>query len=188
MIVAAFGVMNMIYAGLWLTLGPSIAQDTIGERSWGLALSVEAAGFFVMSVLLLWWSIRYPLRAGMIGMLIGVAPLLALGLAPDVVLLVALAALAGAAGEVFDVGWSTALQEHVPGDVLSRVASYDALGSFVAIPVGQLLAGPLALLLGTREVVLLGSGVYVVVVLASLTSRSVRDLEHDSAAPSTAQH
>ena len=187
-IVAAFGVMNMIYAGLWLTLGPSIAQDTIGERSWGLALSAEAAGFFVMSVLLLWWSIRYPLRAGMIGMLIGVAPLLALGLAPDVVLLVALAALAGAAGEVFDVGWSTALQEHVPGDVLSRVASYDALGSFVAIPVGQLLAGPLALLLGTREVVLLGSGVYVVVVLASLTSRSVRDLEHDSAAPSTAQH
>ena len=40
------------------------------------------------------------------------------------------------------------LWQHVPADVLARVYSYDALGSFVAIPLGQLAASSLAGLLG----------------------------------------
>lgn len=130
-----------------------------------------------MTLVLLRVSLRFPLRAGMLGMLVFTAPLLALGLAPGAVLLVVTAALAGAGMELFGIGWETALQTHVPNEVLGRVASYDALGSFVAIPVGQLLAGPLAQWLGTREVVLGGAVLYSVVVASTLLSRSVRDLE-----------
>ena len=36
------------------------------------------------------------------------------------------------------------MQEHVPADKLARVYSYDMVGSFVAIPVGQVAAGPIA--------------------------------------------
>ena len=43
------------------------------------------------------------------------------------------------------IGWQTAYHEHVPNEVLSRVTSYDALGSFVAIPIGQLAFGPLGI-------------------------------------------
>ncbi|MDQ3629471.1 MAG: MFS transporter [Actinomycetota bacterium] len=176
-VVAAFGVMNMIHAGLWYTLGPAIARDTIGERGWGLVLGAEAAGFFLASIVLLRVSIRYPLRAGMLGMLVGVLPFLALGVAPQVVLLIGLSMAAGAGMEVFSVGWATALQQHVPEEVLGRVFSYDALGSFVAIPVGQLLAGPLAAVFGTTEVVVAATVLYALVASSTLLSRSVRGLE-----------
>jgi MFS family permease len=103
--------------------------------------------------------------------------MLALGLSPTLLLLVVGAAVSGACIEVFSVGWSTALHEHVPEEVLSRVASYDALGSFVAIPIGQLLVGPLAHVLGTREVIIGGAVLYVLVGASTLLSRSVRDLQ-----------
>ena len=90
--------------------------------------------------------------------------------------LVAAAFVAGAGTEVFSIGWQTALQEHVPGQVLSRVASYDALGSFVALPIGQILAGPVALLFGTRAVVIGGAVLYIGIGLSTLLSRSVRNL------------
>jgi MFS family permease len=176
-VVAAFGVMNAIHAGLWFILGPTVAKETIGERGWGLVLSAEAAGFFVMSLVLLKLTLRYPVRAGMLCMLVSVLPMLALGLSPTLLLLVVGAAVSGACIEVFSVGWSTALHEHVPEEVLSRVASYDALGSFVAIPIGQLLVGPLAHVLGTREVIIGGAVLYVLVGASTLLSRSVRDLQ-----------
>jgi hypothetical protein len=37
--------------------------------------------------------------------------------------------LAGAATEVFSIGWVVAMQEHVEEDMLSRAFSYDALGN-----------------------------------------------------------
>ena len=175
-VVAAFGGMNMIHAAVWLTLGPAIARDTIGEGHWGLVLSAEAVGFFVMSLILLRVSLRYPLRSGMIGVATIGIPMAMLGLDPHAMPMVAAAFVAGAGLEVFGIGWQTALQEHTPGQVLSRVASYDALGSFVALPIGQILAGPLALLFGTREVVIGGAVLYVGLGLSTLLSRSVRNL------------
>jgi len=79
--------------------------------------------------------------------------------------------------EVFGVGWQTALHEHVPEQMMSRVFSYDALGSFVAIPVGQLLAGPLSAAWGIRPIVVGGAVLYAVIGAATLLSRSVWTLE-----------
>ena len=96
-------------------------------------------------------SFRYPLRAGMLGCLVFAVPLLMLGLDPHVVPLVGGdASLAGAGMEVFGLGWNLAMQENVPEEMLSRAYSYDALGSFVAIPVGQLVYGPLGEWFGTE--------------------------------------
>ena len=88
------------------------------------------------------------------------------------------AAFVGGAGlEVFGLGWNLAMQEHVPDEMLSRAYSYDSLGSFVAIPVGQLAAGPVAALLGVRETILAAGVAYFALCLATLGSRSVRDLQ-----------
>jgi MFS family permease len=110
-------------------------------------------------------------------LLLTALPMLVLGTDPQVVPLVLLAFAAGAGMEVFGIGWTTALQEHVPEEVLSRVFAYDALGSFVAIPVGQLLAGPLAQWLGAPEVAVAGGVLLALVTAATLLSPSVRDLE-----------
>jgi fucose permease len=51
------------------------------------------------------------------------------------------ALIAGAGAEVFATGWNLAMMENVPSEKLSRVASYDMLGSFVAMPIGTLVFG-----------------------------------------------
>ena len=184
-VVVAASVLNLILAGVWLTLGPVVANQTIGADAWGLVLGAEGLGFLVMTVLLLRLSLRRPLRAGMLGVLMFVAPMLVLGLDPRVLPLVTVSFLAGAGMELFGIGWQTALQEQVPTAVLGRVASYDALGSMMAVPVGQLLAGPLAAALGTRDVVVGGAVLFGLVAAAPLLSRSVRDLEHAPAVSGT---
>ncbi len=175
-VVAGFGVLNMIHAGAWFTLGPALARRTFGVGGWGLVLSAESVGLVVMTVLMLRLRLRRPLLTGMLGMLVFVVPLLLLGLEPRVLPLVVAAFLAGAGLELFTIGWSVAMQEHVPGELLSRVSSYDSLGSFVAIPAGQVLFGPLGEAFGYREVLVAGALVYLLTVLLVLSSRSVREL------------
>jgi hypothetical protein len=94
-----------------------------------------------------------------------------------VVILMGLMFVAGAGEEVFSIGWQTALHEHVPNEVLSRVSSYDALGSWVAIPLGQLAFGPLAHVFDPQQVLIASAIVYVAVGLSTLLSSSVRNLE-----------
>ena len=99
-------------------------------------------------------SFRHPLRAGMVGMAAIAGPVLMLGLAPATWPLVAAVLVFGGATEVFSVGWTTALQEHLPEAVLSRIFSDDSLGSFVAMPLGSLLYGALAGVFDPEPVIL----------------------------------
>ena len=175
-VVAGFAVLNAIHAGAWFTLGPALARETIGVRAWGLVLSAESVGLLLMTLVMLRVRVRRPLLSGMLGMLLFAVPLLILGIDPQVVPLVVAAFLAGAGLEVFGIGWSVAMQENIDEHVLSRAYSYDALGSFVAIPVGQLVYGPLGAAFGYPPVLVVSAAVYALVVLLVLSSRSVRQL------------
>jgi len=177
-VVLAFAALNMIMGGVWHTLGPVVAKDTIGIAGWGYVQSAQAIGLVVTSVVLLRISIRHPLRAGMLGCMVFAAPLLILGLEPALVPLVVAMFLAGTGIEVFSLGWNLAMQENVAEEMLSRAYSYDALGSFVAIPLGQLVAGPLGEWFGLRPVLVASGIAYAALCLLTLASRSVRDLEH----------
>jgi MFS family permease len=176
-VVLGFGFLNAIHVGAWFTLGPGVAKDTIGEQGWGLVLSAESAGLLLMTVLLLRVRLRRPLLVGMLGCSLMGFPLAALGLAPDLVLLVPLAFVAGAGVQVFGIGWNLAMQENVEERMLSRAYSYDALGSYVAMPVGQLVYGPLGEAFGTSAVLVWSGVAYVLISLLVLASRSVRTLD-----------
>lgn len=161
-------------------LGPLVAKTTpaIGEAGWGVILSVEAMGTVLMTLLMLRLRFAHPLRAGMVATAVAGVPLAMLGIAPAILPL-ALAFLAGGAAiEILGVGWNTALHEHVPLSVLSRVSSYDALGSFVAIPVGTFLYGWLATVADHERLLVTSAIGYAAVSLAALASPSVRRLRH----------
>jgi MFS family permease len=175
-VVAGFAVLNAIHAGAWFTLGPSIAIDTFGAKGWGLVLSAESVGLLVMTVVMLRVRLRRPLLSGMIGMFCFVGSLAVLGAAPHVVPLMIAAFVGGAGMEVFGIGWNVTMQENIDASLLSRASSYDALGSFVAIPLGQMLYGPLGEAIGARTVIIASAVVYAVTVLLVLASRSVRDM------------
>ena len=175
-VVVGFGVLNAIHAGAWFTLGPALAKDTIGVRGWGLVLSAESVGLLLMTLVMLRVRVPRPLLSGMLGVACFSVPLIMFGLDPHLVPLMAVTFLSGAGMEMFGIGWSVAMQENIDERVLSRAYSYDALGSFIAMPLGQILYGPLGDAFGYQEVMLVSGVVYACVALLVLSSRSVRDL------------
>lgn len=175
-IVLAFAFLNAIHTGAWFTLGPALAKDTIGERGWGLALSAEAIGLLLCAVVMLRLRLERPLLAGMLGITALAAPIIALGSGAPLALIVVCAFVAGAGTEIFSLGWNLAMQENIPKEVISRAYSYDALGSFVAMPVGQLMFGPLGEHFGIGRVIVIAGFAYAAICLVTLSSRSVREL------------
>jgi len=172
-VVLAFSALNAVYAGAWMTLGPVIASETVGPQGWGFALASMAVGMLVGTLVLLRVSWEHPLRAGMGGALLIAIPVAALGLSPDLTVLVLAAFVGGIGFDLFSITWETAMQEHVPADRLSRVFSYDMLGSFVAIPVGQVVAGTAAEVFDPGPVALAAAAGYVVIGTAALLTPSV---------------
>jgi hypothetical protein len=104
------------------------------------------------------------------------APLLALmGMAAPLLLILPAAMLAGIGLELYGVFWDTTLQEHIPDEKLSRVSSYDVLGSFALIPVGVAVMGPISGAIGVADTLM---GAALVVVVATLAVISVADVRN----------
>ena len=78
---------------------------------------------------------------------------------------------------LFDVWWLTALAERIPPEKLSRVTSYDWMVSGGLLPLGYVLAGPLAGALGPVEVLVGGSLLAIVAFALGLLPRQTRMLE-----------
>jgi cation transporter-like permease len=70
------------------------------------------------------------------------------------------------------------MQEHVPADKLARVYSYDMVGSFIAIPVGQVTAGPIAQMVGVEATLVGAAALIGLAVVGMLAIRDVRNLRH----------
>jgi hypothetical protein len=88
---------------------------------------------------------------------------------------------AGIESGLFMVTWETALARHVPPAALSRVSSYDWMGSLALLPVGYVAAGPLASVFGARTVLGVGGAIGVVATALTLLPRSTRELTAEPA-------
>jgi MFS family permease len=177
-VVAGFAVVNACYSGGMNVLGPVVADDTIGRRSWGFVLAALTVGMMVGALAALRIRIRRMLFFGVLAVSAIVLPMLALGVRPALAVLLGAALIAGIGIELFSVSWETTVQEHVPADKLARVYSYDMLGSYVAMPIGEVIIGPVGQAVGVRPT-LVGAGVLAgVAVLGMLASRDVRHLRH----------
>lgn len=174
-IVLAFMIMNAIHVGAWGVVGPYIAKndERLGIAGWGWVVSAEGVGVLLMTMVLMWFPLRRPLRYGMLGMALFAIPLTMLGVHPVVVLVAIAAFLAGAGAEVFHTGWNLAMMENIPGDKLSRVSSYDMLGSFVVMPIGTLVYGWLITRADPALVLTVSAILYAVIALTTLFVPSV---------------
>ncbi|MDI1462261.1 MFS transporter [Catellatospora sp. KI3] len=176
-VVLAFTVLNATWVGGFSVLGPAVADGTIGRSGWGLVLAVETAGMVAGALVALRLKLRRPLLVGCVCMLAEVAFLVTLAEWPgSLVTLVVVGFLSGAAVEQFAIAWDMSLQQHIPSDRLARVYAYDILGSIMAVPLGQIAAGPAAAAIGTSNTLLAAAGINAVAVLAMVASRGVRGL------------
>lgn len=175
-IVVAALVGNMA-SSAWVVLGPIVAARELGgAAAWGAIGATQAAGLMLGGLVALRLRPARPLLLAQLAVLFLGVPLAALALELPLVLICATAFLAGIGLELFGVYWDTALQQHVPQQALSRVSSYDALGSFVAIPIGLSLVGPLSDRIGIAETLWVGFAVFMVAQSSALLSRDVRTL------------
>lgn len=174
LITSAFAVMNPVQMGVWQVLGPILARRAFGPAGWGLALSVKSLGLLIAGLALLRFPLRRPLRDGMIAIAASGLPMIALGQGYGLAVLIALAAFAGAGSAVSGISWDTTLQRAVPKEMLSRVCAFDDFGSYVTIPLGEMLALPLAGAFGFQTVATAGGILFVAVALLPLSDRTVR--------------
>ncbi|MGK3143210.1 MFS transporter [Pantoea sp. C2G6] len=165
-IVAQFTVINAAFSGVVMVLGPVIADRSFGRTGWGMMVAVQSVGLIAGSLLALRWRPRRDLLIG--ALLVGICalPTLLLSQPAGPAWLIAGFFMAGATFGLFGVSWAHALQTHIPPERLARVYAYDAMGSFVAIPFGELVAGPLALRYGMSHVLIFSALAIVVVTLA----------------------
>ena len=103
-------------------------------------------------------------------------PYLLLGGSAPLWLVVVSAFVLGVCFDLFTVLWQTTMQREIPPAALSRVSSYDALGSLMLGPLGLVLAGPAAEAFGPHPA-LIGCGVVMVLsTLFALSFPGVRSL------------
>ncbi|GAA4346164.1 MFS transporter [Angustibacter luteus] len=175
-IVVSAMLINAAYTGGIAVLGPAVADDSIGRRSWGIALAASTCGMLVGGLVALRWQPRRALRLGVLLSPVTALPLLALGYLPTLPALALALFLTGVALEQFGVAWDVSMQQNIPPQKLARVYSYDAVGSFIAMPLGEVLVGPIAHAVGVSVTLAGCAGLILAATGFALCSRSVRTL------------
>lgn len=183
-IVLQFSVLAALEFGAASVLGPAVAREDLhGAAGWGLVLASEAAGLAAGGLLMLRLRPRRMLLAATLGMLLTVPLLFGLAVPLSLAAICALALVSGVGMETFGVLWDTTMQQEIPQERLSRVYSYDAFGSWVFIPLGLAVAGPIADAVGIGAA-LVGAGLLSLgATLAVLLVRDVRELRRREAVP-----
>jgi MFS family permease len=177
-IVLQFSLMLMVVLGAFSVLGPVVADDDLGgATAWGLILTGWTAGLVTGGLIGLRFRPRRMLLAATLAILALPLPLIALGFPLSVPAIAAIAFVAGVGNEIFGLLWHTTMQQQIPADKLSRVYSYDALGSLGLVPLGYALAGPAADAFGVRATLWGAAAIAILVTLAVLAVPDVRRLE-----------
>jgi len=157
--VLQWAVLLMVLQASQGVLGPVVAKAELGGApGWTAVLAGEALGAIVGVAIAMAWRPERPILVATLLTFAAAAPQLLLGVSAPLWVVVVSAFLTGIAFDLFGVLWMTTMQQEVPAESLSRVASYDALGSLMLGPVGLLLAGPAATLFGVHNA-LIGTGV-----------------------------
>lgn len=175
--VASFGLFQLTYFPALLVLGPLVAKEQLGGAgAWGAILAIESAGAVFGGMFALRLRVKRPLVACQL--LVLPAGLLLAALAVPLPL-IALAVVSFVNGVGFALGntlWFTALQRNVPEHALSRISSFDWLGSVALNPIGYALIGPLAAAIGTSQTLVVAAVLNIAVCVSVVLVPSVRSI------------
>jgi MFS family permease len=158
---------------------PLYVRDVLGgdARLFGLLIAALGAGEVVTGIALAQLKVR---RLGIGICVFAIAGGLAvagLGLAPGVLSAVLFLAIFGAQFVGVGVLWTTAVQKHVPPNVMGRVMSIDYFGGTLLLPVAPVVFAAVITAVGTAQAFVIGGVFATVVAAALLLLPSIRALE-----------
>ncbi len=130
-------------------LGPLIAlKEFNGAKSWSLVLTFEGIGLVIGSIIGIKIKLKYPLRFLLL-ISFSISLYMWSMAKPQSIWFIAFCALLwGMTIDLWTTIWSTAMAREVPREALSRVSSFDAMGTMLLRPVGLAIAGPLSMAIG----------------------------------------
>jgi len=179
-LVLSWSFLVMCWAAAENVLGPLIALEHFnGAKSWSLVITAESVGLIVGSIIALKIKPRYPLRFLQLSSFTLTFYIFTMA-KPQSLFVIAFAAfLFGITLDLWGTFWNTAMQKKVPREALSRVASFDAMGSMMFRPIGLAIAAPLSALFGIENFLYVLAGVTVVAITLSFLNKEVRDMSFE---------
>jgi len=171
---------NITLAGPYSIAMPFLVSDFMhaGVGTLGLIYAAFPLGYVLGGL----WLGRYTKigRRGLVlfgGVALAALMLVLFGLHLPLWFLLGAALVNGIALEANQLCWTGLLQEKIPNEELGRVFSFDALGSFVLLPVGLALTGWATQVLGPAPVFLVGGGLTFIITLLALLLPDIRQLD-----------
>jgi MFS family permease len=179
-LVLSWSFLVMCWAAAENVLGPLIALEHFnGAKSWSLVITAESVGLIVGSIIALKIKPKYPLRFLQLSSFTLTFYIFTMA-KPQSLFVIAFAAfLFGITLDLWGTFWNTAMQKKVPHEALSRVASFDAMGSMMFRPIGLAIAAPLSALFGIENFLYILAGVSVVAIALSFLNEEVRNMSFE---------
>ena len=179
-IVAVFSFIVMCWAAAENVLGPLIALEHFdGAKSWSYVITAESVGLVVGSLIAIKVKPKYPMRFLMLSSFTITFYIAALAKPQSLAVIAVCAFLFGITLDLWGTLWSTALQRKVPRDSLSRVSSFDAMGSLMFRPIGLAIAAPLSTLLGIETFIYILAVITVFAIVLPLFNSEVRNMSYE---------
>jgi len=179
-LVFSWSFLVMCWAAAENVLGPLIALEHFnGAKSWSFVITAESIGLIVGSFIALKIKLKYPLRF-LQGSSFTLSFYIFTMAKPQSLFVIAFGAfLFGITLDLWGTLWNTAIQRKVPREALSRVSSFDAMGSMMLRPVGLAIAAPFSTFFGIENFIYALSILSAVIIALSLLSREVRDMSYE---------
>jgi len=179
-IVAVFSFIVMCWAAAENVLGPLIALEHFdGAKSWSYVITAESVGLVVGSLIAIKVKPKYPMRFLMLSSFTITFYIASLAKPQSLAVIAVGAFLFGITLDLWGTLWSTALQRKVPRDSLSRVSSFDAMGSLMFRPIGLAIAAPLSTLLGMETFINILAVITVFAIVLPLFNSEVRNMSYE---------
>lgn len=174
----AFFLLGNFFGSAFGVLGPYLVKQHYGGAlSWGFIGGAEGVGAVLGGLAALRLKPRRIVVASVLWSILYGLPTLILGLLLPLPLVVVAALLQGFGLAIHLTLWFTAFQQQVPEEALSRVSSYDAIGSFTLVPLGTAAAGLVAGVVGARTTLIAAGTLAISLNVAILFIRSIYRIE-----------
>jgi hypothetical protein len=159
-------------------LGPLISlKEFNGAKSWSLVLTAEGIGLLLGSIIGLKVRLKYPLRFLLL-ISFSVSLYMWSMSKPQSIWFIAFCALLwGITLDLWITIWSTSMAREVPREALSRVSSFDAMGTMLLRPVGLAIAGPLSMTIGISETMIFFAIFTAVLIMLMLATPAMRNMQ-----------
>ncbi|MGW2191694.1 MFS transporter, partial [Streptosporangium sp. NPDC001682] len=175
-VILVWTVFGVTLFGPMIPLGSVLITERLSETAYGLVMSASGAGTVVGGLIAMRVRPGRPLMAGAIGLFGFALEPLSIALASPQGVLMAAHVIGGAGWAFWSVMWATSVQTQVPAEALNRVTAYEVAGSTLFVPIGQVLAGPVAGVVGAPQLLTVSSIVAVAGCASLLLVPAVRGL------------